>query len=366
MIYTGACFGAANTSMGDAFRRAGASVFIGWSDAGNHGAQYGARFLSYLIDGRTLRQAYDSAKNEGITDYQIKNEDTWWPFDYYHPELRLVRNEDSTVWGWKLPVASTTAAPAITISSPLDGSSQYSPVIHLVGTVSDASIDKGTVTITNNGRSVSAPLLLVNGVFDAREAISPGLNRVTVSALNSGGVGNTSVNVRCSSANPVIWTELVWDTNGTDVDIHLLKPGASLFDIPGDCYFSNMKPDWGAAGAGDDPQLDIDDIDGYGPEHITLNKMPTAGRYSLWVHYWNGYGSTKFNLVVSTLTGLRTFGPFELNYSGDRQGEAIHVCDIDLPSGNVVGAGSRSYSSVRIDVPTQIKKAIGARLPAKR
>ncbi len=361
LVYTGACFGAANNSMGDAFRRAGASAFLGWSDEGVYGAQYGARFLSYLLNGNTLRQAYNSAKDEGITDYTFGNTETWWnPLDSYHPELRVVRDEDSDAWGWKLPVASSATAPSITITAPSDGSSQTSPVVHLVGTVSDTSLDRGTVTILNNGRYVSAPLPFTNGTFDARQPISPGQNQITVSAINEGGVGNASVNVECDAVSQVLWTELVWDTNGTDVDLHLLRPGAELFEFPGDCYFSNETPDWGAYGAGDDPQLDIDNTWGYGPEHITLNQVPTAGRYSLWVHYWEGDVTTNFTLVVATVSGLRTFGPFELNYSGHRDGEAIHVCDIDLPSGNIIVDNTRSSHSMRIKVPAGIKKmAIG-------
>ncbi len=45
------------------------------------------------------------------------------------------------------------------------------------------------------------------------------------------------------------------------------------------CSFQNTNPDWGSSDTeDDDPSLDIDDVDGYGPETITL-KTPVSGTY---------------------------------------------------------------------------------------
>ncbi|MFT5435214.1 MAG: hypothetical protein ACI9OJ_005931, partial [Myxococcota bacterium] len=84
-----------------------------------------------------------------------------------------------------------------------------------------------------------------------------------------------------------ITIRLSWDANFTDVDSHLLNPGGTLFDCTTDCFFGNPAPDWGTAGAWqDDPFLDLDDVDGYGPEHINLTE-PQPGVYRYVVHYWD-------------------------------------------------------------------------------
>jgi hypothetical protein len=80
---------------------------------------------------------------------------------------------------------------------------------------------------------------------------------------------------------------LTWDTNFTDVDMHLVRPGSSIWDTnDGDCYFGERSPDWGVQDdPTDDPYLDKDDVDGYGPEEINLN-VAAPGDYELYIHYF--------------------------------------------------------------------------------
>ncbi len=81
--------------------------------------------------------------------------------------------------------------------------------------------------------------------------------------------------------------KLYWDVDETDVDSHLVAPGGQFFDCATDCYFGNPSPDWGTQGDWiDDPFLDIDDVDGYGPEHINISE-PKPGVYTYMVHYWD-------------------------------------------------------------------------------
>ncbi len=122
-----------------------------------------------------------------------------------------------------------------------------------------------------------------------------------------------------------IHIQLVWDTDNTDMDIHLVKPGGALWDgydhggaYPvsyGDCFFSTCKKefepsgnpvDWSANGW---PSLDIDDQNGYGPENINLND-PGDGDYGVYVHYWNdrGNGATTATLRIYLLGELRFTG----------------------------------------------------------
>ena len=84
-------------------------------------------------------------------------------------------------------------------------------------------------------------------------------------------------------------TTLTWDTTGTDVDLHILREGGSLFALDGsDVYYFVPNPDWGEPGVTEDnPFFDIDDQDGFGPETINLRVAP-PGRYEVWAHYFSG------------------------------------------------------------------------------
>ncbi len=81
--------------------------------------------------------------------------------------------------------------------------------------------------------------------------------------------------------------EMEWNVDNSDVDMHLVKPGGTLFDCDTDCYYANMSPDWGTSGSTlDDPFLDYDDVDGYGPENTNISE-PQPGTYKLAMHYYN-------------------------------------------------------------------------------
>lgn len=83
--------------------------------------------------------------------------------------------------------------------------------------------------------------------------------------------------------------ELTWDTDGADLDLHLVQEGGEYYVKPGDCTYCNPSPDWGAAGDANNPSLDLDDRYGYGPENINLAD-PADGDYTIYVHYFEDNG----------------------------------------------------------------------------
>lgn len=137
--------------------------------------------------------------------------------------------------------------------------------------------------------------------------------------------------------------ELEWDTASTDVDMHLLRPGAAFGDCPGDCFYGNMSPDWGVAGEYlDDPFLDYDDVDGYGPEHMNVQE-PQAGVYKVVIHYYadshegvSGGASKATVRVYSYGVLLKEFGPTNLA-STDMTWD---VCTINWPSASITTLGN--------------------------
>jgi len=124
--------------------------------------------------------------------------------------------------------------------------------------------------------------------------------------------------------------KLTWDSDYTDVDLHLLGPGGQLWTCEGDCYFSNGNPNWGDQATDlDDPFLDLDDVDGYGPENINL-EAPGMGTYQVLVHYWDAHEGSPPNANIELYsfgTLMGSFGPEPLNAVND----VWVVAEIDFP-----------------------------------
>ena len=141
-----------------------------------------------------------------------------------------------------------------------------------------------------------------------------------------------------------IHVQLVWDTPqdnnqfdtlGTDVDLHLLRTGGVWNSKPWDCFWQNLEPDWGRQNdSSDDPSLDIDDVDGWGPENINLNNPEAGMRYHVGVHYFSdqGYGSS-YATVRLYLGGVLVD---EQRRRRMRDQEFWRVLDVDWPSREVV------------------------------
>lgn len=102
--------------------------------------------------------------------------------------------------------------------------------------------------------------------------------------------------------------EMVWDTDGTDIDLHVHNESAlAWFDNVNDCYFRNRRPEWNAPGVTDNPSLDTDDTNGRGPENIRVDDPPSAQTYSVGAHYWAGAPPT--NVTVRIYCGDRLAAP---------------------------------------------------------
>jgi hypothetical protein len=121
--------------------------------------------------------------------------------------------------------------------------------------------------------------------------------------------------------------QLVWNVDITDVDLHLLNPTASAnrwgstgwFHTSNDCYYLNRTPDWGIAGnTQDNPRLDIDDVNGFGPENINIAR-PISGTYTVGVHYFcdDEVGPSDSTVrIYCNGTEAATFGPKRQAASG--------------------------------------------------
>lgn len=92
-----------------------------------------------------------------------------------------------------------------------------------------------------------------------------------------------------------------WDSS--DVDLHLLHPAAPRWfhdvgPVGGlDCFYDNcntahgMVLDWEVTGyLPDNPRLDLDDVDGFGPENTNITEPVTGQVYTVGVHYYDDHG----------------------------------------------------------------------------
>ncbi len=141
-------------------------------------------------------------------------------------------------------------------------------------------------------------------------------------------------------SNDAIHLQLVWDTptdpnpfnnSGTDLDLHFLHQNGSWNSAPWDCHWLNMNPVWGDANNDDmNPRLDIDKVDGWGPENINLLIPEDGVRYSVGVHYFSdhGYGPSYATVRIFLNGELE----FELADRHIEDREFWHVADIDWPS----------------------------------
>ncbi|MBU1899701.1 hypothetical protein KKB55_18320 [Myxococcota bacterium] len=98
-----------------------------------------------------------------------------------------------------------------------------------------------------------------------------------------------------------IHIQLVWDTpddadqtdqEGTDIDLHLLHPRGTQWQMgPLDCFYANPNPDWGVVGPANNCTLDIDDVNGAGPENINVREPEDTSSlgspYRIGVHYYS-------------------------------------------------------------------------------
>jgi hypothetical protein len=130
--------------------------------------------------------------------------------------------------------------------------------------------------------------------------------------------------------------EMFWNppespSDPTDVDLHLLHPSSpAWFSSWGDCHYMNcsaaagMVLDWDAVDyLPDNPTLDIDDLDGFGPENINISRPVAGHRYTVGVHYFSddGWGPSQVYVKIycgtSSLDPIYEVGPMQLYGASD-------------------------------------------------
>jgi hypothetical protein len=122
---------------------------------------------------------------------------------------------------------------------------------------------------------------------------------------------------------------LNWGPTPHDLDSHLLTP-----DIEGSThhiYYGNV----GSYTAVPYAKLDTDDIDGYGPETITISQA-FAGTYTYYIKNFNGAsdGLKNSNAVAQVYSGESCDATI-IEVTTDSDGLYWYVCDIDGATGDI-------------------------------
>ena len=169
-----------------------------------------------------------------------------------------------------------------------------------------------------------------------------------LTVMNESGLESDPCEVVLSSTPAQnLWIEMFWEFPNDDMDLHLIAPGGVYNNIATDCYYANCTPgvewlydmDWGASGyEGDDPSLDLDDINGTGPENINILDPQVDGNYTVIVHDYQGstsdvYGSNQVTVNIY-LNGSLTWTDTRAIVGDNTVNE---FAEINWSSGTVIG-----------------------------
>ena len=189
-------------------------------------------------------------------------------------------NIEVTIEGGLEPPVVTITTPSV---DPYETADRFTTV---AGTVTnfDGSPFSGTeAKIDVNGDEQTIPV--DNGTFNNVVVLNVGENFVKVSAENSDGIASDSVTIKSTAQSANLWIRLTWDKDYADVDLYVTEPSGET------CWYSHKQSN------GTHAKIDVDDVDGYGPEHYYLSTAEghtlLLGVYEIDVHYYDRHEQTE-------------------------------------------------------------------------
>jgi uncharacterized protein YfaP (DUF2135 family) len=132
--------------------------------------------------------------------------------------------------------------------------------------------------------SIPLRLPVNNGRFSRDFVTAPGLNTIYAEVISKGKVLSDNVSFYSDVPSKAMKIVLMWDTNQTDVDLHVYEPSGE------ECYYGHKQTEIGGA-------LDVDITTGYGPEVYTL-ATPTKGSYKISAYYYSDQGNPQTQATV--------------------------------------------------------------------
>ena len=313
LCISGAPHTLANESMALELLMCGAQAVVGWTGKTDIGPQSTSVLVGLMKGGMSLREALTAMPDD------IKRQGSGVGESLLSAEFR---SDDADIY---LVAEPDDAVPQVEIISPVDGSTTEQLRVVVTGRISPVGNgSQPRAVLTVNGLS-SALSYESNGAFSQAADLNPGANTIQVTAYGTAGTGTQTIHVTAELPDLDLWTRLVWNTNGTDVDFHMYPESSSLSGAD-DCYYSRKNTAWGG-------HLDVDDTNGFGPEHITGTTIQD-GTYILAVHFYSPHGvidPTTAQVWVRTENSDKHYSRGGLT----QRGNVWTVCKITFPGGYV-------------------------------
>jgi len=134
-----------------------------------------------------------------------------------------------------------------------------------------------------------------DGSFSRPYAFAEGSNSVELRSPNGKISKRVQFYDQSHATRPKLRIFLNWDTNQTDLDLHVVTPDGKH------AYYANrVLPNGGA--------LDVDVTTGYGPEIFSM-PSPLSGTYLVYLNYYGGYQNESQKLItIADITVLTNEG----------------------------------------------------------
>jgi Carboxypeptidase regulatory-like domain len=167
----------------------------------------------------------------------------------------------------------------------------FSDGVNYAGSASALTNASGTFTV---GMKKNATAILTGAKGDLLS------NSVSKTSLAANLTDNTCLVIGSTAAGSVK-IKLTWGENPVDVDSHLITPSGEQI------YYENT----GSLGVAPFANLDVDDVNSFGPEVITVRRL-MVGTYSYGIKLFDGVGSltaSPARVELSIGSTLRVFTP---------------------------------------------------------
>ena len=353
-------------------------VSLSWTASTNSEGDLAGQKVYYSSDGGTTYTPAESALSASVTSYEVTELTNLTAYKFKVTSYDEVPNESSgaTVSCYAnaplsdsdMPVQSgltdngvasaATQTMTGTIPNPKGSAETYEGKAYLV-----LNGDKIQISVTKSGgssSSASGRMIYKEGkeyyLDDAdaidftalSKAVARNGDEVTwvFSATFSVNAGPNTISIEVYDLNDTIFartdqwdivgaiepTSLVvtlwWDTNKTDIDLHVSPDDGTTH-----CYYGNTT-------AGD-MVLDYDDVNGYGPEHVTVDSVTGTKTYKIKVYYYADHND------VETTTA--TTANITAAVNGETKLEASHLMTVESSSSSW-GTGSHIWDAGELEV----------------
>lgn len=257
----------------------------------------------------------------------------------------------------------TTTGPVVHVEALqdiTDGQVLEDAKVTIAGNINDILSVRGDVASLNTAITITQLQAIVNGVtyeieveedgsFEQEVPLDPGSNTIQLRVFDADGNAGTSSILRVTVSLPRIDLRVIlsWDTSHTDVDLHMFQRNASEGNVPASyddwrnldrhVWWPNKLPDDFGTTPDSNPILDIDDMDGYGPETILLREA-APGHYHIWVHFFSGPSNPPTNATVRIVVngGTDDAKVYERSQTLDEEWEVWYVGTIEMHSGRLI------------------------------